>query len=99
MEEETFNKIREEIVALGISHFGNFEEINRQSSVIFQRYGTTEAEYDKYLERNLRELRRWRDSGFKDNYKSGPKLKVVGIVLVIVIAVALIVVIAYFRLW
>ena len=99
MDDETFSKIRDEITALGISHFGNFEEINRQSLVIFQRYGITEAEYDKHLERDLRELRRWRDSGFKDNYKGKPKLKVLGIVSVIVIVViALILLIAYFRL-
>ena len=71
---------------LGISHMGDFEEIERQSLVIFQRYGTTEAEYDKQLKEQLRELRRWRDSGFKDNYNRRRKLKIIGFASVIGLA-------------
>jgi len=54
MDDETFNKVRDEVTTVGISHMGDFEEIDRQSLAIFQRYGTTEAEYDRRLEANLR---------------------------------------------
>jgi hypothetical protein len=90
MDDERFHKLNDEITALSLSHMGDFEEIQRQSLVLFQRYGTTEAEYDKRLKKQLRELRRWRDSGFQDQGKNR-KLKAIGVASVILVALIVII--------
>lgn len=92
MDEKRFRKLNDEITALGSSLVGDYEEFDKQSAAIYQRYGTTEAKYDKQLKKSLRELRRWRDSGFQDKPESNRYLKVIifAVVFIGLVAMAII---------
>jgi hypothetical protein len=91
MDEERFEQLNEEITRLGMDTCGDFEEMQRRSKAIFERYGTSEAEYDRELKRRLKDLRRWRDSGFQENYKGKHRVKMVGFAITLMTALVIVV--------